>query len=242
MRIIFLNSWYAKAGSSFYDFISEKSTNTDIFALSEVNPEMFLKLEKLLKDFKGYYSKGVFDRNVGFIYGQAVFIKKTLNSRKIGKIKIFKNVSNNNGYAVSFEIFNQKKNFYLINVHGKARPGHKLDTPARIKQSKAIINTAIRFKGPVIVGGDFNLLPETLSIRLFEKAGFRNLIKDFGIKDTRGRLNRQNYKSNEVQNFADFCFVSKEVKVENFEVPDVAISDHLPLILDFDSFLNERQN
>ena len=36
------------------------------------------------------------------------------------------------------------------------------------------------------------------------------------------------------QKFADYVFVSKDVKVKNFEVPNIEISDHLPLILDFE--------
>ena len=37
------------------------------------------------------------------------------------------------------------------------------------------------------------------------------------------------------QHFADYVFVSKDVKVKKFEVPYLEISDHLPLILDFEA-------
>ena len=33
--------------------------------------------------------------------------------------------------------------------------------------------------------------------------------------------------------FADYTFVTSGIKVESFEVPDVPISDHLPMILKF---------
>jgi len=33
---------------------------------------------------------------------------------------------------------------------------------------------------------------------------------------------------------SDYVFVSLEVKVKKFEVPNIEISDHLPLILDFE--------
>lgn len=77
-------------------------------------------------------------------------------------------------------------------------------------------------------------MPETRSVRLFEKNGFTNLIRKYGVKETRGFLNHQNYVGQDIQHFADFCFVSANVNVKDFEVPSVEVSDHLPLILDFE--------
>jgi endonuclease/exonuclease/phosphatase family metal-dependent hydrolase len=67
--------------------------------------------------------------------------------------------------------------------------------------------------------------------------GYRNLIKDFGIKSTRGRICWEQYKHKPgftKQFFADYIFVSKRVGVKGFQVPHIEISDHLPLILDFE--------
>lgn len=125
-------------------------------------------------------------------------------------------------------------NLHIANVHGKTHPGHKLDTPTRIKQSKAIIDFLENKKGLKIVGGDFNLLPNTRSVKLFEQNGYSDLIKKFGIKDTRGKINHEIHKNKTIQYFADYCFVSPDVKVKSFTVPDIEISDHLPLILEFE--------
>ena len=35
------------------------------------------------------------------------------------------------------------------------------------------------------------------------------------------------------QKFADYVFVSPDVNVESFSVPDIDISDHMPLVLEF---------
>ena len=124
---------------------------------------------------------------------------------------------------------------HLANIHGKARPGHKLDTPTRLRQSKVIINFFKDKHGPKIIGGDFNLLPETKSVQMFEEAGYKNLIKDYKIKTTRNMLAWGTLKkSEEKQCFADYVFTSSDVKVKSFEVPDIKISDHLPLILSFE--------
>ena len=84
--------------------------------------------------------------------------------------------------------------------------------------------------------GDLNLLPQTESVALFERAGYRNLITEYNIKTTRGTLMRKLYPQFEhgpygFQEFADYTFMSSDLEVQSFEVPDVPISDHLPMIL-----------
>ena len=59
------------------------------------------------------------------------------------------------------------------NYHGIARPGSKLDNDERLEQSRAIRRALDAHDGPVVLIGDFNLLPDTESVRLLE-AGLRN--------------------------------------------------------------------
>ena len=77
-------------------------------------------------------------------------------------------------------------------------------------------------------------MPNTKSIKMIKEAGYKNLIKDFGIKTTRNKLAWDQFPDEEKQNFADYVFVSPEIKVRKFSVPNLEISDHLPLILDFE--------
>ncbi|MBI4268251.1 endonuclease/exonuclease/phosphatase family protein [Candidatus Uhrbacteria bacterium] len=124
----------------------------------------------------------------------------------------------------------------IANVHGIWWPGTKRDTPERIEQSHRIISGLARLPGAKVICGDFNLLPSAESVRMIERAGYRNLIKEYGIKDTRGPVNRRKYiNERPLQKYADFAFVSDDVRVKKFEVPQVSISDHLPLILTVDS-------
>jgi endonuclease/exonuclease/phosphatase family metal-dependent hydrolase len=60
---------------------------------------------------------------------------------------------------------------------------------------------------------------------------FKNLIKEFAIKST-----RPDFKDDldKWDNVVDYIFVDDKIKVNNFEVINTNISDHLPLILDFD--------
>jgi endonuclease/exonuclease/phosphatase family metal-dependent hydrolase len=78
--------------------------------------------------------------------------------------------------------------------------------------------------------GDFNLLPETESVRLLA-AGLRNLVIERAIPSTRSRLNPY-YGTPQEQPHADYAFTSPGLQVADFQVPDAEISDHLPMILD----------
>ena len=132
---------------------------------------------------------------------------------------------------VSFLYGNSKWN--ILNFHGLPEPGNKLDTTERLLSSEKIIQIAKSMTGKIVIGGDFNLLPETQSVKMFENADFKNLISDFKIDTTRNENAWRLYPNNK-QLYADFCFTSQNCKINSFEVPKNLYSDHLPLILDID--------
>lgn len=231
MRIIFLNTWYAQVGEPFWGFIQEHSPNTDIFCLQEVTPLTFQRLQALLKNHAGILSSVSWVKNFKVDLGQAIFTKKNLKVVSSGEVSLYKQLSNDFGLLQWVEIFSIGRRFFVGNVHGKTLPGSKLDTPTRLKQSKRIIDFFDR-KGSRIIGGDFNLMPQTESIETFEISGYRNLVKGFGVKNTRNRLSWERFRN--IQYFSDYVFTSQEVTVKDFSAPDIEISDHLPLILDFE--------
>ena len=73
--------------------------------------------------------------------------------------------------------------------------------------------------------GDFNLLPETQSIKKLESIGLRNLIKEYGVTSTR----TAHYTK--LEKYADYMFVSRDIEVADFKVLPDAVSDHSPLYL-----------
>lgn len=234
MKIIYLNSWQGKVGDNFFDFVKQKAVHADIFCLMEVSPQLLSKLSEVLTGFKYVYeNEGVLSKN-GLLYGEAIFVKEGMDIIESGKKRLFRQVKNDIGIYQYARIKINGRLINIGNIHGKARPGHKLDTKVRINQSKKIIELYKHDENPTIIGGDFNLLPDTKSIKMFEDARYRNLIKEFEIKDTRGILNHNQFKKEERQYFADYIFVKNGIKVNSFEVPNLKISDHLPLILDFD--------
>jgi endonuclease/exonuclease/phosphatase family metal-dependent hydrolase len=122
-------------------------------------------------------------------------------------------------------------NVYICNVHGIAKPGNKLDSVGRLRQSKELIDFFNDKKGMKIIGGDFNLLPDTKSIKTFEENGYRNLVKEFKIDTTRNHYSWDKYPDTK-QYYADYVFVPQDTSINTFEVIKNEISDHLPLILE----------
>lgn len=228
LRIIFLNTWHSKIKENLYKFILKQSPKIDIFCLQEFDKEFFEEMEKKLKDFNSLYWTKKYINDWDFY--QSMYIKDTFK---------FDDVSE----SFQAAIIRGKTSFLVCNIHGVSLPGHKNDSEERIEQSQTIINFAKKMKMPTVIGGDFNLNPDTKSIKMFEEAGFRNLIGEYGIKATRNHfawdqaVQQQEEGGREFfgkQLFADYVFVSPGISVKNFEVPDIEISDHLPLVLDFE--------
>ncbi|MDE2305594.1 MAG: endonuclease/exonuclease/phosphatase family protein [Gammaproteobacteria bacterium] len=85
---------------------------------------------------------------------------------------------------------------------------------------------------PVIVAGDFNTYWGDHEIYLFtQAAGLRNA-------NLRGL---PSYPSRSPRKELDFILHSDRVAIDRFEIPDVRLSDHLPLICDFTVHERARQ-
>src|SRR6266404_2834672 len=172
--------------------------------------------------------------------GQAIFMKKSINIEQNGFVYVYGDERTN----ISDDFINEPrvlqyadlnigdKKLLIANAHGKWHPGEKLDTPERLVQSQKILDLLAQFKQPKILCGDFNLMPNTKSIQMFAE-NLEDLIAKFGIKSTRNKISWTNYGN--VQHFADFTFVSKNIKIKSFEVPYMEVSDHLPMVMEFET-------
>ena len=110
----------------------------------------------------------------------------------------------------------------IINIHGIWNE-NKLGDLRTINQINSLL-LKVRDDIPSIVVGDFNLLPNSLSISIVNRR-MKNLIEEYNIKNTR-------YGTENM--ICDYVFVNNKIKVNDFRVVDSDISDHLPIILDFD--------
>lgn len=257
MKLISFNILGGTIYGPLMDYLRKLSADTDIFCFQEVfsalpgAPEvssgarmfLFNELARLLPEFSGFFDprhagydfSGAVDFPVS--HGLAVFVRRNLSVASYrSEIVEQATVDDSNpleGWikAQVLEIDYQEKKFSVINFHGVALPGDKQDTPQRISHMKKLRLIWDSLAGSAkILCGDFNLYPETESIRILETAS-RNLIKEFNITNTRNEITWEKYHNR--QTFADFTFVSENVKVKSFEVPYTLASDHLPMVLDF---------
>ena len=226
MKIIFLNTWNAKEREAITAFILEHRESTEVFCFQEAYEEMRLLAKEILPDYEETYGYKWVSETDDF--PQATYVRKDLE--QIVSHPFLEEWSNT-GLAIYTHLRKNGQEIHLANFHGTARPGEKLDNPGRLKQSEELIRFFKDKEGLKIIGGDFNVLPDTESMQMFEKHGYRDLIKDFGIKSTRNELSWARYPDNK-QYFSDYAFMSPNVNVQSFEVPDIEISDHLPLILE----------
>jgi len=259
MKLLSLNLWGGRQGQILLDYLKTESASTDIFCFQEVfdskkqGPKedqgyqirLLQTLQSLLQDFNGYFSPAYRNwlnmkrTDFELVEGRAIFVRKNIELKNLESVYIFGNAQTEilddftnapeNVQLATLSIAG--KDLLVANVHGKWYPGDKKDTQERIEQSEKILNAIKRYPVPKIICGDFNLLPDTKSIGFLER-DYKNLIKDFGIKSTRNKVSWE--LNNNVQYFADYTFVSPEIKVKKFEVPYNEVSDHLPMVLEFE--------
>ncbi len=246
MRLVSLNVWGGKLYDKLNSFLTSKSHEIDIFCFQEMLhqkappsedgwkdavPNLYDKFVHTLNDFDGYITKPY------SLLGErmAIFASERINVEDNGEIILCEERKMEvNGRPFSMQsklqwisFTNEGKQFTVANVHGIWMKGNKGDTPERIDQSQKILSFLDSRVGYKLLCGDFNLIPDTQSVKILDKS-LENLIKKYGITSTRSSL----YFSTNSK-FADYVFVSKEIAVSKFEILQDVVSDHLPLMTEF---------
>jgi|SRR3989344_7004289 len=257
-RLISFNIWGGTLYKPLMSYLKEESATTDIFCFQEVFSSLpgapdvsgearmylFEELSELLADFRGFFeirSEGYdFNGRANFPvrHGLAMFARKTLKAGDYSGETVEQAAAGDDpvealikAQALSLETAGKK--FLIMNFHGVAQPGDKLDTPRRIAHARKLVKIwASRPEAAKILCGDFNMHPDNESIKILDGLG-KNLIKQFKIRNTRNEVSWKKYPGSR-QTFADYVFVSPEIKVNDFKVPYNEVSDHLPMILEFE--------
>lgn len=225
MKIIFLNVWNAKIREPLTDFIKEHLQDTDVFCFQEAEDDAQALFQDLLSGYQEIHAAKV--AITGDHFRQSTHVKKNI---PILSTNVLFEGDAENGIALDVEIPFKSASLHIRNAHGLSRPVDKLDNPQRLAQSAYFIET-YKNNQFAIIGGDFNMFPENESIRLFEKSGYQDLIKDFAIKTTRNRIAWEKYPETP-QYYSDYVFLKGDLRVKTFSVPENEISDHLPMILE----------
>lgn len=236
LRIFSLNTEYWKYSKTLIPYIASIASDFDVFCFQEVpknsinticfekwyEPCLYDMISKALSDFEWYYCEYVKDS-----FGIATFVKKELKQKYNGELYIFgsndKPFIDKKRWNNSTKCLSIKVNWiYIINLHGAWQPkSKKQDTPERILQSKILRKISKWKEHKTILIGDFNLMPDTKSIKILEKK-YTNLIKKYSIKSTRTSV----YDDPSLP-FADYALVGEDLEVIDFQVKlEPIFSDH----------------
>ncbi len=252
MKIISLNTWGGRAGrGKLLDFF-KRNANADIFCLQEIWSAPYRHLEGAFMGGLRTSNNDVMTEGMQEIsatlsahtsyfrphylenYGLQMLVKKDCSVVEEGELFVHKH----KGYLPEGDVGNHARNIQfvtintsrglvtVINFHGLWNGKGKGDCEDRLEQSDRIIDFLKTLDHRFVLCGDFNLLPDTESLKKFERFGLRNLIAEYGITSTRTSLYTKPGK------FADYTFVSKEVEVKEFKTLPDEVSDHLSLYLE----------
>jgi exonuclease III len=193
--------------------------------------DLFDETIQALPDHDGYFAPAESDG-----WGLAIFVKKSLEINEVGDIFVFRHkdaMIGKDGTTLGknmqyLKTLNNGQELNLLNLHGLWTGKGKTDTEERVSQSRRIIEFVKTLEGKIILAGDFNLLPDTESLKMIEKElNLKNLVKENNVESTRTSFYKKPDKH------ADYILVSSDIKVKNFQVLPEEISDHSALMLEF---------
>jgi len=224
MKIIFFNVWNGQLLDGIADFIKEHSVTTDVFCFQEANTKIQTLCHELIPDYQIITASKVVQST--HYFNSATYVGR--GARILDSAVLLENQPEI-GLGLYTQVQVGDRIVDICNIHGVSMPG-KLDNPDRLQQSQELIEFLKDKNNLKIMGGDFNVLPDTKSILMFQENDYQDLIKDFKITTTRNHLAWDKYP--EKLYYSDYVFVSPETPIKSFTVPDLEISDHLPMILE----------
>lgn len=254
MNILTLNIWGGRAGKEcVLEFFERQKDSIDVFCLQEIWKDKYEDLEgvmaggrpvdhsqlmyRALQDISEVLTEhdAYFRPHYRENYGLCMFVRKGLPILEEGEVFVheYKGYEPLPEKEIGFHARNVQfvtlehrgSALTVMNFHGLWNGQGKSDTESRMLQSKRIVEFLRSVGNPYILCGDFNLTPDTESLRKIEQEGLTNLISAYGITSTRTSIYTK------PERYADYVFVSPGVEVTNFEVLPDEISDHAPLLL-----------
>lgn len=244
MKLLQLNLWFGKLLNPALNYIQKEQP--DILCLQEVyssetpilQPDkMFDSLEQI-KSVTGYencffsptYTGEYFGVKTSF--GNAIISRYPLSDAKYLFVNAeYNENANNENIEVNARVLQtcwvsiEGKSFSLANYHGYFVPSPEGDD-VTVEKMKIVKSRVDELPKPIIFSGDFNVADYSKAMRVFD--GFlRDLTSENKIKSTLSQFGK-------VKDVAcDHILISDGIEVTSFRVAEDLVSDHKPLIMEF---------
>jgi len=210
-----------------------RDKNLDVFE--------FLKQELSLDG--AYHHDIQYIDDPGARFGNAVLTKFPVKNKKVLTLKGFKPLTFEEiDGASAFEIRPQLPRHLLdtiIEIEGRevhamswhgAWTAPPTDTDETLRQAKVVADYLKSLSGPFILGGDLNNVSGSKTVRLIGEVAI-NWMKDSGaVQTTHPKIHKIVPKGFLV----DYIFSSRHFNLLSISVPEVLVSDHLPVVAEFE--------
>jgi endonuclease/exonuclease/phosphatase family metal-dependent hydrolase len=135
-----------------------------------------------------------------------------------------------NAHCIRLFDYQSNRPVTIAQLHGLRDLTGKGDTPARHAQAHALVELIERIwrdDEPLVVCGDFNVLPGSIMFDALSELGLTDLVTSRGYTDT-----RTSHYAKEGR-FADYMLVTSDVEIVKFDVvAQPEVSDHRALLLE----------
>lgn len=113
---------------------------------------------------------------------------------------------------------------HVLTTHGYHIKSHKHGDEHTLAACQQISEYIETLDGPVVLTGDFNLVPDSVSMQVFE-GRLRNLTSDYGLSTTRNFLTSKTEPCDYI--------LTRDIQPDRFAVLEDIVSDHSALVLEY---------
>ena len=223
MIIESLNTWGGRLRLPLQEHVSNQAPKVKGFLFQEMNPSLYRKLIRILPDHHGHFA--IAHRREGL----AMFVSRDTETSPVADLVVHDGQFVDQRRILQYVQFEREGRLYtIINYHGMLTAA-KADTDESIGQAHRVRAFLESVTGSKILCGDFNVMPDTETMRIIKGNDMVDLVTENNVKSTRNR----HFKGEE--QLADYILVSRGIvdKVR-FEVLPDEVSDHLALVVDVD--------
>lgn len=249
LKFVQVNIFKGKYLDALVDFL--KKEDPDIVAMQEVTyGDVSYYHDKMINLFEYIKKKtghgGYFASDQKFVdspkslFGNAVLTKLPITGSKVLTLKDFRPVTLAEfGDSAIFPHLARLAIDVMVDVNGRivhaiswhgAWTAPPADTPETLRQANMVGSYLKSIAAPFIVGADMNNIPDSKTVEVIEGVA-NNLMNGSQVEQT---THPKIHKIAPKGYLVDYIFVSDDFKLKSLEVPEVLVSDHLPVVAELE--------